>query len=113
MTYDRILPDNPLEFIRQCVINKRILWTYHVTMRMEKRSITRDLVIGSAHTFEVIESYPEDKYLPSYLIHANHEGEIFHVLFAADVANQNVRVITAYYPNPDQWTYDYRRRRLQ
>lgn len=29
--------------------------------------------------------------------------EVFHVLFAVDVAGDNVRIVTAYRPNPEGW----------
>lgn len=49
--------------------------------------------------------------MPSYLILAQHGGKMFHVLFAVDVAGDNVRVVTAYRPNPDEWQPDLKTRR--
>jgi len=62
-------------------------------------------------TYTIIESYPEDKYLPSYLLLATPAGHAFHVLFATDVEGDNIRVVTAYYPNPDEWEPHLRTRR--
>lgn len=107
----RELPENPLEFIQRCVSRRRVLWTYHVNMRLTARFIPRAAILGSVARFDVIESYPEDKYLPSYLVRTEHEGETFHVLFAADVPNGEVRIITAYRPAPDEWDQDFRKRR--
>ncbi|HEX8408768.1 MAG TPA: DUF4258 domain-containing protein [Thermoanaerobaculia bacterium] len=59
-------------------------------------------------TYELVEAYPEDKYLPSYLIIA---ADTFHVLFATDVAGDNVRVVTAYRPDWSEWLPDLRTRR--
>ena len=42
-------------------------------------------ILASTGTYEIIESYPEDKYLPSYLVYSRHGDLMFHVLFAADV----------------------------
>ena len=39
-----------------------------------------------------VEAYPDDKYLPSYLLLARHEEEAFRVLFAVDVEGDNVRL---------------------
>jgi hypothetical protein len=33
------------------------------------------------------------------------------VLFGADVEGQNVRIVTAYYPSPDEWELDLKMRR--
>jgi hypothetical protein len=77
-------------------------------MRLERRHITRDDILAAVDSYTIIESYPEDKYLPSYLVLATAN---FHVLFAVDVAEDNVRVVTAYRPDPDQWELDLRKRR--
>lgn len=80
-------------------------------MRMEGRHIQRRAILDSVETFEVIEAYPDDKYLPSFLVLAQHNKEVFHVLFATDVEAGNVRVITAYRPNVAEWEPDMRTRR--
>ena len=46
-------------------------------------------------SYELVEAYPDDKYLPSYLILARHGSEAFHVLFATDLEGDNVRVVTS------------------
>jgi hypothetical protein len=69
------------------------------------------MVLECAGSYEIIEANPEDKYLPSYLVYARHGSTVFHVLFAADVENGNIRVVTAYRPSPDQWNEDLKRRR--
>ena len=99
-----------LQFIRQCVEERRVYWTYHVNMRMENRFISRQMVLDSVKNYEIIESYPADKYLPSYLVCSTHGSTIFHVLFAADLSNKNVRVITAYRPDKTKWSDDMKRR---
>jgi hypothetical protein len=57
-------------------------------------------------TYELVESSPGDKYLPSCLILARHPTEAFHVLFAVDVQGDNVRAVTAYRPDPAEWQPD-------
>jgi len=111
LSKERQLPEDPLDFIQMCVDQRKILWTYHVNMRMTARSVPRAVILESVDRFDVIESYPEDKYLPSYLVWTEYAGEIFHVLFAADVPNDQVRIITAYRPDPDEWDKDLRKRR--
>nr|VFK40991.1 MAG: hypothetical protein BECKSD772F_GA0070984_108216 [Candidatus Kentron sp. SD]VFK46780.1 MAG: hypothetical protein BECKSD772E_GA0070983_108016 [Candidatus Kentron sp. SD]VFK80865.1 MAG: hypothetical protein BECKSD772D_GA0070982_11697 [Candidatus Kentron sp. SD] len=39
------------------------------------------------------------------------EKEVFHVLFGVDVSDDNVRVITAYYPNLHKWESNLKTRR--
>ncbi len=64
MKSECILPGNPLEFIRQCVKQQRVLWTYHINMRLKERSISRKAIIESVISYEIIEEYPDDKYFP-------------------------------------------------
>jgi len=61
--------------------------------------------------YEIIESYPEDKCLPSYVVLAKHAGFVFHALFATDVEGDNVRLVTAYRPDPAEWEPDLRTKR--
>jgi len=39
------------------------------------------------------------------------QNHVFHVLFAADVEGDNVRVVTAYYPSLEEWEEDLKTRR--
>ena len=109
----RQLPDDPLAFIQTCVREQRILWTYHVNMRLQGRHIPRQVIFEAVDTYEIIEAYPQDKYLPSYLILAQHGNGAFHALFATDVEGDHVRVVTAYRPSPDEWEADGKTRRTR
>src|SRR5215831_7847978 len=93
-------PEDPLAFIQRCVSQRRLYWAYHVTMRMRGRFIARDQILDAVPTYEIIEANLQDKYLPSYLVYAATGDQVFHVLFAADAEGDNVRVVTAYRPDP-------------
>jgi len=100
-----------LEFIRTCIGEGRIYWTYHVNMRLKGRFVSREAVLLSSDTYEIIEKYPEDKYLPSYLVYAEYEKNAIHIQIAIDEVNNNIRIITAYKPSPDKWEEDLKRRK--
>lgn len=71
---------------------------------MMDRGIRREDVLESAESYEIIEEYPNDKYLPSYLVFARTAGkDVFHLLFAVDTMNDCVRVVTVYWPNRLKW----------
>jgi hypothetical protein len=108
---ERKLPDDPIRFIQERVRRRRVLWTYHVNMRLAGRFIPRKEILASADSYDLVEAYPEDKYLPSYLVLARHRADAFHVLFAADVEGDNVRVVTSYRPDPQEWEPDLKTRR--
>ena len=112
MSQDRTLPSDPIAFIQECVRRGDMLWTYHVNMRLEGRFIARDSIVAAVDAYELVEAYPDDQYLPSYLVLAHRDSDYFHVLFAADVSGANVRVVTAYRPDPNEWEENRRKRRL-
>ena len=80
-------------------------------MRLRQRSIPRSWILESVKNYLLIESYPEDKYLPSYLVWSKYNDEIFHILFGVDTNGKNVRVITSYRPDPGEWTNNFKERR--
>lgn len=106
------IPDQPLGFIQDCIKRRRIRWTYHATLRLQQRVLAVETVLGSVDTFEVIEQYPADKYLPSYLVRAvDPNGRVFHLQAAVDVQDENIRIVTTYIPDPGEWDADLRIRR--
>ena len=100
-----------LEFIKSCVRRRRILWTYHVNMRLKGRFIAREAILFSVDTCEIIEEYPKDKYLPSYLVYAEHEGQIIHIQIAVDTKGDTITIVTTYKPTLDKWEKDFKTRR--
>ena len=82
-------------------------------MRLLQRNLNGAILVEGAATLEIIESYPNDKYLPSYLLRGEHEQYVFHVQAAADVDGDNVRIVTIYKPEPEEWDAGFRIRRSQ
>jgi hypothetical protein len=80
-------------------------------MRLGQRFIARETIMQATDTYEIVDAYPEDKYFPSYLLLGRAGDDAFHVLFGADVEGQNVRIVTAYYPSPEEWEADLKTRR--
>ncbi len=113
MATGRRVPDDALAFIRRCVRDRKVFWTYHVNMRLAGRHVTRDEIFAAVDSYEIIESYPDDKYLPSYLVFAAQTSAGFHVLFGVDVEADHVRVVTVYRPHPNEWEPDLKTRRSQ
>lgn len=108
---DENLLSDPLLFIQDCVRSRSIYWTYHVNMRLLERSIPRSWILSSVDHYELIESYPEDKYMPSNLVWSKIDDVIFHILFGVDKEAHNVRIVTAYTPDPKEWVSDMKKRR--
>lgn len=107
------LPKDPLRFIRRHLLEGKVRWTYHATMRLASRSFRSEILLKAAESLEIMESYPDDKYLPSYLLRGELEGAVFHAHIAADVEGDNVRVVTLYLPSVDEWDAEFRKRRTK
>ena len=101
-----------LGFIKSCISRRKIRWTYHVNMRLKGRFIPRQAILSSVDTYEIIEEYPKDKYLPSYLIYTEHEKQIIHIQIATDLENDNITIVTTYRPTLDKWEKDFKTRRI-
>ena len=82
-----------------------------MSMRLGQRGLTGEMLVQGAGSLEVIEVYPEDKYLPSFLLRGEHRGAVFHAQVATDVEGDNVRVVTMYVPNAEEWDAGFRMRR--
>jgi hypothetical protein len=95
-------------------MNSRLKFSAHAQERRFERKITRDDVRHVLQTGEVINEYPSDNPLPSYLMLGWTEEEDgrrpIHVVAADDDERNITYVITVYEPNPDLWTDDFRRK---
>ena len=105
-------PDDPIAFIKDCISRGHIRWTYHVTMRLQQRALTAGILLHAVSTLEIIESYPQDKYLPSFLLRGESGGSVFHAHVATDIEGGNIRVVTMYIPKPEEWDEELRVRRI-
>lgn len=102
---------NTLDFIKSCIKSRRIIWTYHVNMRLKGRFIRRDAILSSVNRYEIIEEYPKDKYLPSFLVYTKYREQIIHIQIAIDIENNFITIVTAYRPSLDKWQKDFKTRR--
>ena len=82
-------------------------------MRLQQRSIKAETILVSIESLEIIEAYADDKYLPSFLLRGEFDGQIFHTQVATDVEGANIRIVTIYSPNAGEWDIELRVRRRQ
>jgi len=80
-------------------------------MRLQERFIPRELILNSVARFEMIEEYPNDKYLPSCLVYSEYENVKFHMHIAIDYENKSIVIVTAYIPSREKWHEDLKTRR--
>ncbi|HOV40185.1 MAG TPA: DUF4258 domain-containing protein [Oscillospiraceae bacterium] len=99
-----------IEFLRTLCKNKAIRWTTHALARMQERGINPSDVKNCILSGEIIEQYPNDFPYPSYLILGlSTIKEALHVLIGA--SNDFIWIITAYYPDAEQWEADCKTRK--
>lgn len=86
-----------------------LLFTDHAVRQMAKRSIMDTEAREALLSGQIIEEYPDDKYGPSCLIFGRTEaGRPLHIQCSLP---PQVRVITTYEPDPDEWEDDLIRRK--
>jgi hypothetical protein len=71
------------------------------------------VMLKAIDSSEIVQSFPDDKYLPSFLVRGEVEGRVFHAQIATDVEARNVRIVTMYIPVSDEWDSGFRTRRTQ
>lgn len=80
-------------------------------MRLQQRGLDAAALCNAGASLEIIEAYPDDKYLPSFLLRGEIRGAAFHAQIATDLEGNNVRVVTMYTPDADEWDEGFRKRR--
>jgi len=104
------LADNILEQVREAA-SKRLLFLPHTIRQMSRpdRMIATTEVEAVVRTGEAIEDYPEDARGHSCLmLGLGRDDRAIHVVCAPK--DEYLAIITAYLPDPSQWTPDFRGR---
>jgi len=98
------------EDIALFVKKSSLRWTNHILERLFQRNIRIDDVKAALMKCEIIEQYPNDYPFPSCLVLGHSiAGRILHVVCGSN--GEELWLITAYFPNPFEWSNDFRQRR--
>ena len=85
------------------------IYREHAIQRMFERDIFEIDVEEAVKNGEIIEEYLDDKPYPSFLA-LWRKSKPLHVVFAKNYEDNEIIIITAYYPDNNKWSDDYRRR---
>ncbi|MDR2019156.1 MAG: DUF4258 domain-containing protein [Treponema sp.] len=97
------------DIVRYCQ-ERQLRWTNHILDRLFRRSIHIDHVVSALSNGEIIEQYPTDYPFPSCLVLGlTPENKYLHVVCGS--SGTELWLITAYFPNPAEWSADFRTRR--
>lgn len=96
--------------LRKLCIPENIEITLHAAKRLEQRNISINDVISCILTGEIIEQYPADYPYPSCLVLGiSLKDAILHVVAGTDLIT--LWIITAYYPDKNKWSSDFKMRK--
>ena len=85
------------------------IYREHAIQRMFERDILEESVEDTIQNGEIIETYLDDKPYPSFLALKLYDKPL-HVVFAKNEEQNEIIVITAYYPDSDKWNNNYTKR---
>jgi len=87
-----------------------VRWTSHILERIFRRGIYMNDIESALTNGEIIEHYPDDYPFPSCLVlrHTT-AGKTLHIVCGSN--GVELWLITAYFPNPTEWTEDFKQRR--
>lgn len=89
---------------------ENIILTEHTRIRLIERNITMRDIIKCIDTGEIIKQYDDDKPFPSCLILGMSINERYiHVVISTN--DNYIHLITAYFPNLEQWETDFKTRK--
>ena len=90
----------------------QVRWTGHILQRIFHCGLSTDDVMSALTNGEIIEQYPTDYPFPSCLVLGKTvAGKTLHIVCGSN--RDELWLITAYIPNPAEWTDDFRQRRKQ
>jgi len=85
-------------------------WTNHILDRLFRRNISVADVKTALANGEIIEQYPTDYPFPSCLVLGHtRTGNALHVVCGSN--NEELWLITAYFPSPNEWTKNFKERK--
>jgi len=96
--------------LRNLCNDKNIAITKHAKNRLIERAITVESIKNAIKTGEIIRQYEDDKPFPScLLLGSTEQNKFIHVVVSID--NGYLYIITAYYPDENEWEDDFKTRK--
>ena len=97
------------DIIKLCTAHK-LRWTNHILLRLLQRGIQLDDVESALLSGEIIEHYPQDYPYPSCLVLGlTSSKQYLHVV--CGLGDDELWLITAYSPDNQEWTDDFKTRK--
>lgn len=101
-----------IKTIQKLCVDGSIRWSNHILIRLLQRGIAIKDVKYALLCGKIIEEYPTDYPYPSCLILGmTVNNQYIHIV--CGIAEDELWLITAYYPDPEEWSKDFTQRRRQ
>ena len=97
--------------IQEAIAQQRYRVTGHAASELAQDRIDEIELLAATRNAEVIEDYPALKPCPACLVlgHAN-PGQPIHAVWAYAATDARAILVTAYRPDPELWSKDFRQR---
>jgi len=92
---------------------REVRFSGHAVMRLFERGLSKDQVLSIIRTGECIADYPDDSPYPSCLLLGYINNNPVHVLVARETVAGVCFVVTAYQPDPQLWSANFKLRRVK
>lgn len=89
----------------------RLIYRQHAVKRMHERCISEEEIEQAIANGIIIENYPADTPYPSVLLLGYAGTKAVHVVYADDVTDSMIIIITVYVPDTTIWCEDLKTRR--
>lgn len=98
-----------IDNLRALCKGNKITWTRHIQLRLLHRGITKQDVFLAIDNGCIIEQYPDDRPAQTCLISGRDTvGLPLHV--CCGIMNDSVLMVTAYRPDKNMWSSDFKQR---
>ena len=99
-----------IDIIKEKINSGKVRWTNHAISRLFQRNIMQKDVQNALLNGEIIEEYKDDYPYPSCLVYGiSVNNKILHIVCGFN--GEELWIITAYYPNRDEWNEDMKTRK--
>ena len=99
-----------IDIIKNFCLNNKLRWTNHIFLCLVQRNISIADVKNTLLNGEIIVQYPNDYPYPSCLILGlSVNNKYVHVVCGSN--GKELYLITAYYPDKNIWTDDFKKRK--
>lgn len=99
-----------INILRKYYDEDNVLISEHAVMRFKQRDIKMKDIRYAINNGEIIEQYSDDYPYPSCLILGKTKSDEYIHIVMSDEGTMS-RIITAYYPDADKWSQDFRTRK--